>query len=409
MLFVSGMARNDTEEDPLPSQGEGRLRRGQPVGAHYVILRFLARGGFGEVYVATCPQQPSQLYAIKVLRPEMDTADRQAALLREARTLRALPKHRAFVQVFDGFFDPSIGTAVLVMELVIGRTLRSVLDDHERAFRPDDVVAAGVALGEALAELHDRGFIHADVAPKNIFLTSTVRPLRAADIRLIDVGGAISATLVEADRNVGTEGYLAPERRSGRATPASDVFSLGVILYEMLTRERPVVGAAPRPLRDFVPALAEHVERAILSMIHVDPALRPASGRHVIEALSETAPVASGVPTQALPILPVFVVRDQLLVLDPPDLRGRTFVLDRPQLILGSSAKSADIVVEHESISGRHCVITSVMIDGVYEFRDLDSDTGSGPYGYRSKHFICRRGLRFEAGDVVFRIVALGE
>lgn len=167
-------------------------------------------------------------------------------------------------------------------------------------------------LADALGELHDHGYCHADVTPKNVWLvTPTVSmsgkeldranpkklpppPTNVVGVKLIDVGAAVSLTRPGSElRGLGTAGYLAPERQRGAVVAASDVFSLGVILYELLTLEHPfgrrAPTSAPRSPRLLAPDTPASLDAAVLARLEVDPARRPQSGRDAFTLLGDTA------------------------------------------------------------------------------------------------------------------------
>lgn len=130
------MPKNDTEAAPQPSQQTGRLRAYQTVGDRYMIGELLARGGFGEVYAAAHPKVPLMVCAVKVLQAERDTPSTRDVFLEEARMMRDLPKHPAFVELYDAGMDPASGIAFLAMEYQRGRTLRDELNGREKPFAP---------------------------------------------------------------------------------------------------------------------------------------------------------------------------------------------------------------------------------------------------------------------------------
>ena len=205
------------------------------------ILECLGRGGMGVVYKAR-QKSLNRLVALKLLAPERvgdpQFADRFA---REAQALAAI-SHQNIVTVHD--FGQTGGFYFLLMEFVDGVNLRQLL--RARKFTPEEALAIVPKLCEALQFAHERGIVHRDIKPENILLDKAGR-VKIADFgiaRMLDDTGGISSE-PGSERNVtqamGTPGYVAPEQVSdpGRADSRADIYSLGVVFYEMLTGELP--------------------------------------------------------------------------------------------------------------------------------------------------------------------------
>jgi hypothetical protein len=249
-------------------------------GARYHLVRELGRGATGVVYLARDAELGRDV-AVKLLHPQLGSP-RSPALRRfftEARVAAAL-RHPHIVAILD--LDEKHRR--LVMELAAGGTLRERL---ARGPLPVDVALRRHAeILSALASAHRRGIVHRDVKPANLlFRRDPDAP--ASEVVLGDFG---TAHLVgDADRAaVGTLLYMAPEQRKGEVTPASDVFSAGVILYEMLVGQPPwdageALRGARAPLAlpaSFPPAVAAHVA----ALGAVDPGDRPAADAARAEA-----------------------------------------------------------------------------------------------------------------------------
>jgi serine/threonine protein kinase/Tfp pilus assembly protein PilF len=203
----------------------------------YRIERLLGRGGMGEVYRAY-DSRLSRYVAIKVLRADADEDQtRLHRLLKEARAVANL-NHPNIVAIHD------VGTAgqtsFLVHELLEGQTLRDVL--AAGAVSVERAIDYGLQIASGLAAAHDAGIIHRDLKPANIFVTSDGR------VKILDFGLAKVTERAPSDRFasesaagivVGTVGYMSPEQLRGEAVDhRTDIFSFGVILYEMLTGDR---------------------------------------------------------------------------------------------------------------------------------------------------------------------------
>ena len=212
---------------------------GAVLGGRYVLDQQIGAGGYGEVWHAT-DNVLSRPVAVKLLYSRY--AQRNDALARfqdEARHAGAL-SHENIAQVYD-YGEPADGQPpYLVMELVDGPSLEAALADGPLdTSRTMDIVAQAAA---GLQAAHAAGMVHRDVKPANLLLAP------GGTVKITDFGIAHSVGSVPATATgelIGTPGYLAPERLAGeQATPASDVYSLGMVAYECLAGTPPFTGAA---------------------------------------------------------------------------------------------------------------------------------------------------------------------
>jgi TolB-like protein len=272
----------------------------------YEILAPLGAGGMGEVYRARDPNLGRDV-AIKVL-PEAvaGDAERLARFEREARSLASL-NHPNIVTIFS--IEESDGTRFLAMELVEGQDLGAILAagalDLPRFF---DIA---VPLSEALSAAHERGIVHRDLKPANVMIT------REGRVKVLDFGLAkhsaaepdadLSSTPTETRPDLTSEGqvfgtvaYMSPEQaRGGKVDARSDVFSLGVLFYQMLTGRRPHQGGSAVDvissiLRDKPPLVTElradappHLARILRRCLEKDPRDRYQTSRDVFNELRE--------------------------------------------------------------------------------------------------------------------------
>ena len=222
--------------------------------AHYRLVEKIGEGGMGVVWKALDTRLDRHV-ALKLLRPEL-TADpeRYRRFLREARTAAAVT-HPNIVTIHE--VDEAAGTTFLCMELVEGRTLRAAISGRPLAIPEALRIAAEVADG--LARAHRDGIIHRDLKPENVILDVD------GNAKILDFGLAklvesrrqsLSATLSEEETRsveltgtgviLGTAAYMSPEQARGEAVDArSDLFSFGILLYEMVTGRRPFQGSGP--------------------------------------------------------------------------------------------------------------------------------------------------------------------
>jgi tRNA A-37 threonylcarbamoyl transferase component Bud32 len=256
---------------------------GRTVG-HYEIEAEIGRGGMGVVYRAR-DTRLNRAVAFKTLPPELARDDdRKNRFLREARAACAV-NHPAIAQIYD--VGEAEDVLFLVMELVEGRTLRELLRAQELDVLGALEIAMQVAGG--LAKAHESGVIHRDIKADNIMVTSDghAKILDFGLAKLRDLGGSSedatalsqmeTAMRTRAGVVVGTLQYMSPEQARGHAVdPRSDVFSLGVVLYEMVTGQLPFCGASAldtlhaiafdevRPVTSLKPNLPASLQRIIV-------------------------------------------------------------------------------------------------------------------------------------------------
>ncbi len=280
--------------------------QGQRLG-NYEILDKLGQGGMGEVWRAR-DERLNRTVAVKILPPELaNDPQRRARFEQEARALAAL-NHPNIVSVYDIGNDD--GRSYIVSEFVDGEPLRAVIDRGALPVRK--LIDYTVQIAEALAAAHDLGIVHRDLKPENIMLTRTGR------VKVLDFGLAkqnappsgeklatSALTLSQPGTVMGTAGYMSPEQVRGEPVDArSDIFSLGCVLYEMITgrrafegpsavetmhavlREEPAELAADAALP---PALAPIVRRCLEKL----PAQRFQSAADLAFALRAITPTAS--------------------------------------------------------------------------------------------------------------------
>jgi serine/threonine-protein kinase len=279
----------------------------QTLDEKYFLEERLGEGGMGTVYRARHLLMDRPV-AVKVLHSRF--VDNEAARTRfqlEARAAVML-HHTNAVSVTD-FGQTADGNVYLVMELLEGRTLRDMVA-KEAPLETARAISIMLQTSAAVAAAHETGIIHRDLKPSNILVTQSANA--PAAVKVLDFGIAKlaadkydseAATAVTLPGTpIGTPRYMAPEQYEGRdLTPAADVYSLGVILYEMLAGMAPFTGATPleialkhkndplRPPREIVATIPEDVERVVLHALEKQPAARPANAAEFHRELLETA------------------------------------------------------------------------------------------------------------------------
>lgn len=209
------------------------------LGERFEILGLLGKGGAGRVYRVR-NRRLDRLEALKVLTEEADDRSPFARRFTQEARLAASLRHPNLVAVFDS--GDSGGVLWFTMELVEGSSLADVLD-ASGTLAPEDAVAVGLPILDALSYIHERGIVHRDIKPSNIMLDTSGTP------RLTDFGVAKTADGARKTATgalLGTPAYLAPEQFvGGQVDGRTDVYALGVTLYELLTGTLPFAGENP--------------------------------------------------------------------------------------------------------------------------------------------------------------------
>ncbi|MBS2024804.1 MAG: serine/threonine protein kinase [Deltaproteobacteria bacterium] len=283
----------------------------------YRIVKLLGAGGMGMVYEGLHPVIGARV-AIKVLNPEVaNNTLLVERFFNEARAVNLIG-HKNLVKILD--MSRSEGRYFLVMELLTGRPLQALLTGDQR-MSFSDAVPILLQATDALQAAHDRQIIHRDVKPDNIFLVE--EPGQPAVVKLVDFGiaklaGEISSNVKTAAGVVmGTPAYMSPEQAEGaqdKLDGRSDIYSLGVVLFQMLCGRLPftepthvkvmmahLTEAPPRP-RSLVPGMPQVAERIILRCLAKEREDRYQSMRELHDALAEGLKEADEEPPPAFEI-----------------------------------------------------------------------------------------------------------
>ena len=271
--------------------------------SHYTILEKLGSGGMGDVYVAE-DTELSRKVALKVLPAEMaESEERRARFKREAKAIASL-NHPNIVHVYS--VEDAEGVHFITMELVSGKTLSSLIPKHGMPLGKFFEIA--VPLADGVSAAHENGVIHRDLKPDNLMLNDEGR-LKILDFGLAKLkqesAAAVSSELPTVPATgdghiVGTVTYMSPEQAEGKKVDhRSDIFSIGIVLYEMATGKRPFTGETPTAvlssiLRDtpadvteINPSLPPLLARIIRRCLVKDPERRYQSAKDIRNELEE--------------------------------------------------------------------------------------------------------------------------
>ncbi len=344
------VAMDDTLADPLT----GRLLDGR-----YAVTARIAHGGMATVYRATDTRLDREV-ALKVMHAELARDEEFVRrFVGEAKSVARL-SHQNVVAVFDqGADGPYL---YLAMEYVPGRTLKELLRDSGR-FPPAAALEIMAGVLDGLAAAHASGIVHRDVKPENVLLTADGR-IKVADFGLARAQSAAGHT--RAGLLVGTVSYVPPEQVTGGTTgPRGDVYSAGVMLFELLTGRLPFTGDTPLSIAyqhvntdvpapsALAPGIGAPVDQLVLTATSRDPARRPADAgeflravHHVREGLAESSGLTGvmGAGVQGLGEAP-------WLDLDAPAVADGRWAR---QFNGGGHEDSHTLVVDRQDGGGRH-------------------------------------------------------
>ncbi len=258
----------------------------------YQIIKELGKGSMGVVYQAHDPNL-DVLVALKVLR--------QDRVVSEAFVRRFLSEGKALgrldcaniVRVYN--VDEASGTVYIVMEFIEGESLNEVM--KKKRLSPEEIINIGVTVAETLAYAHQKGIVHRDIKPSNILIRSDGW-LKITDFGIAHIEDAYASEQTQAGEILGTPAYMSPEQVMSRPVDGrSDLFSLGIILYELCTGIRPFGGEnlaaifkaitqdEPARITSINPSIPQDLARVIMKCLKKNPDARFESGNALSEAL----------------------------------------------------------------------------------------------------------------------------
>lgn len=247
------------------------------LGNRYRLLDKLGGGGMAKVYLARDEVLEREV-AVKMLREQFaEDEEFVERFRREARSAASL-RHQNIVQIYDQG-ESEDGSHFMAMEYVSGGTLKEKIS-HRGRLSSDEAARIALKVAEALGAAHDKGVVHRDIKPQNVLLTETGEP-KVADFGIARAASA--ATISQTSRVLGTAGYMSPEQALGeKACPRSDLYSLGIVLYEMLVGELPYEADTP------VAVAVKHINEPPPSPAEVNEKVSPGLAEITLKLLAKS-------------------------------------------------------------------------------------------------------------------------
>ena len=292
---------------------QGTLEPGTVLGQRYEILAMLGQGGMGAVYKAR-DRELDRLVALKVIRPELTTNPEILKRFKQELILARQVTHRNVIRIFD--LGQADGLKFITMEFLEGQDLRAELKKRGK-FSPEDTTRIILQISRALEVAHGEGVVHRDLKPQNIMLDANGRAY------VMDFGIARSAYLpgmTQTGALIGTPEYMSPEQAKGeQLDERSDLFSLGVIFYELLAGNSPYYSETPlatlwrrmqekaKPLVEVDPTIPKEISDIVAKLLEIEPANRFANAGELALRLESwlgiSNPTLTATGTVVLPAL----------------------------------------------------------------------------------------------------------
>jgi eukaryotic-like serine/threonine-protein kinase len=254
---------------------ESAKMTGTILGNRYELLEKIGEGGMAEVYKAKC-HLLNRFVAIKILKSQYsDNIEFVNKFEQEAAAAASL-SHSNIVSIYDvGSQD---GINYIVMEYIDGKTLKQIINE-QKVLKYNDAIIIAIQIAKALECAHNNNIIHRDVKPHNILVT------KEGVVKVTDFGIAkatSSVTITNSDRIIGSAHYFSPEQAKGNFVDCrTDIYSLGIILYEMVTGKLPYDGDSP------VSVALKHIQEQVIPPIEVNPNIPESLNKIILKAIEK--------------------------------------------------------------------------------------------------------------------------
>lgn len=285
---------------------------GEVIDGKYELEELLGAGGMGMVFRARRALIGDEV-ALKILFPHFLKSPLQRRLFQDEAIATAQLNHPNVISIYDADIDPQFNVAYMAMEILQGQTFKELML-AEAPMSPAAIYPIFIQVCDGLSAAHELGIVHRDLKPDNIFLATGIQAqpvTKILDFGIATVSGQIRED--ESNKLLGTLRYMSPEQCRGDACgPATDLYALGVILYESLTRQRATGKTVDAILYEEIPALNTRLpsekqvpvelEALVMELLHKDPEERPRSALEVrrrLQALQD--PFAQPSPMSARP------------------------------------------------------------------------------------------------------------
>lgn len=351
------------------AQPTRKLGAGSAIGGRYTLGSMLGDGAMGRVYRAK-DETTGRTVALKLVHRHLAMHAQLVERFKREMTITRSLTHPTVVDVIDVGSTPQ-GVPYLVMELIEGQSLDAILQ-RTGALDPLQAASIGAQIADALACAHDASFVHRDIKPENVMLTGhRLDRVKVLDFGISRVVGSFEEgpmhgeegfrTLTRANAAIGTPTYMSPEQAAcEKVGPRSDLYSLGMVLYELVAGMPPFICAthhealkkhireAPVRLSEKVPGVPDWLDDVVMQLLEKEPDDRPGSAAEVAAALrdglGESTPSYAAPEPVPEPEVPVVVTPPP-----PPLSRQRTMVYvpekKRWPFLVGGLAAVAIVVV----------------------------------------------------------------
>lgn len=280
---------------------------GKILGGRYEIIEKIGEGGMAEVYKAKC-HLLNRYVAVKILKPEYAKDETFVKRFRREAQSAAALTHANIVSVYDVGTEGDIN--YIVMELLESKTLKDYIEEHG-AMPSDLVLKISAQIASALETAHKAHIIHRDIKPQNIVLNKNM-VAKVTDFGIAKITNVPSATITSFGSTMGSVHYFSPEHAKGGYTDEkSDIYSLGVVMYEMATGKLPFDADSP------VSVALKQIQEDPVPPIDVNPNVSPALNQIILKALQKSTALRYQNATEVISDISQALLRPNSLILRP--------------------------------------------------------------------------------------------